>query len=36
VKKVLSVVVGIIKNRACVEEESERKKVRIEGYRSKK
>ncbi|GES88290.1 hypothetical protein GLOIN_2v1587390 [Rhizophagus clarus] len=36
VKKVLSVVVGIIKDRACVEEEPERKKARIEEYRSKK
>ncbi|POG80868.1 hypothetical protein GLOIN_2v1513366 [Rhizophagus irregularis DAOM 181602=DAOM 197198] len=30
VKKVLSVVVGIIKDRACVEEEPDRKKARVE------
>jgi hypothetical protein len=36
VKKVLGVVVGLLKDRACAEEEPERKRVRIEGYRSKK
>ena len=36
VKKVLGMVVGMIIDRACAEEEPERKKVRIEGYRSKK
>ncbi|GES97092.1 hypothetical protein GLOIN_2v1587390 [Rhizophagus clarus] len=36
VKKVLSVVVGIIKDRACAEEEPDRKRARVEGYRSKK
>ncbi|POG73386.1 hypothetical protein GLOIN_2v1587390 [Rhizophagus irregularis DAOM 181602=DAOM 197198] len=36
VKKVLSVVVGIIKDRACAEEEPDRKRVRVEGYRTKK
>jgi hypothetical protein len=35
VKKVLSVVVGIIKDRACAEEEPDRKRVRVEGYRMK-
>jgi len=36
VKKVLSVMLGIIKDRACVEEESDRKRARIKGYRLKK
>src|ERR1044072_1367274 len=36
VKRVLGVVVGLLKDRACAEEEPERKRVRIEGYRSKK
>src|SRR5437763_13890160 len=35
-KKVLGIVVGLLKDRACAEEEPERKRVRIEGYRSKK
>ncbi|GBC02817.1 hypothetical protein RclHR1_04830015 [Rhizophagus clarus] len=36
VRKVLSVVVGIIKDRACAEEEPDRKRARVVGYRSKK
>ena len=36
VKKVLEMVVGMIIDRACAEEEPDRKRVRIEGYRSKK
>jgi hypothetical protein len=36
VKEVLAVIVGLLKDRACAEEEPERKRVRIEGYRSKK
>ena len=36
VKRVLDVVVGLLKDRACAEEEPDRKRVRIEGYRSKK
>jgi hypothetical protein len=36
VRKVLGIIVGLLKDRACAEEEPERKKVRIEGYRSKK
>ena len=36
VKKVLGIIIGLLEDRACVEEESERKRARIEGYRSKK
>ncbi|PKK61274.1 hypothetical protein RhiirC2_760907 [Rhizophagus irregularis] len=36
VKKVLGVVVELLKGRACLNDEPDRKKVRIEGYRSKK
>ncbi|PKY59292.1 hypothetical protein RhiirA4_481899 [Rhizophagus irregularis] len=36
VRKVLGIIVGLLKDRACAEEEPERKRVRIEGYRSKK
>jgi hypothetical protein len=36
VKKVLSVVVGLLKDRACLDDEPDRKRARIEGYRSKK
>jgi hypothetical protein len=33
---VLSIIEGSLKDKACAEEEPERKRVRIEGYRSKK
>ena len=36
VKKVLGIIIGLLEDRACVEEESDRKRARIEGYRSKK
>jgi hypothetical protein len=36
VKKVLEMVVGMIIDRACAEEEPDRKRARIEGHRSKK
>ena len=36
VKKVLEMVVGMVIDRACAEEEPDRKRTRIEGYRSKK
>ncbi|EXX68554.1 hypothetical protein RirG_104070 [Rhizophagus irregularis DAOM 197198w] len=36
VEKVLGVVVELLKGRACLNDEPNRKKVRIEGYRSKK
>jgi hypothetical protein len=36
VKEVLGIIVGLLMDRACVEDEPERKRVRIEGYRSKK
>ena len=36
VKKVLEMVIGMIIDRACAEEEPDRKRVRIEGYWSKK
>jgi len=36
VQKVLSMIVGLLKDRACAEKEPDRKKARIEGYRSKK
>jgi hypothetical protein len=36
VKEVLGIIVGLIKDRACAEEEPDRKRVRIEGYRSRK
>ena len=35
VKKVLSAIVGLIKDRACEDESPENKRVKIEGYRSK-
>jgi hypothetical protein len=35
VRKVLGIIVGLLKDRACAEEEPERKRVRIEGKRSK-
>jgi hypothetical protein len=35
VRKVLGIIVGLLKDRACAEEEPERKRVRIEGNRSK-
>jgi hypothetical protein len=35
-KKVLGMVVGMLIDRACAEEEPDRKRARIEGYRSKK
>jgi hypothetical protein len=36
VKRVLGVVVGLLKDRACLDDEPDRKRARIEGYRSKK
>ena len=36
VKKVLGMIVGMIIDRACVEDEPDRKRSRIEGYRTKK
>ncbi|KAF0425136.1 hypothetical protein F8M41_006389 [Gigaspora margarita] len=36
VKKVLSIIIGLLEDRACVEDKSERKRARIEKYRSKK
>ena len=36
VKKVLSAIVGLIKDRACSDEAPDRKRAKIEGYRSKK
>jgi hypothetical protein len=36
VKEVLDVIVGLLKDRVCAEQEPERKRVRIEGYHSKK
>ncbi|PKC52963.1 hypothetical protein RhiirA1_543336 [Rhizophagus irregularis] len=36
VKKVLGIIVGSLEDRACVEDKSDRKRARIEGYRSKK
>jgi hypothetical protein len=36
VRRVLGIIVGLLKDRACAEEEPDRKKARIEGYRSKK
>ncbi|GET55020.1 hypothetical protein GLOIN_2v1695250 [Rhizophagus irregularis DAOM 181602=DAOM 197198] len=36
VKEVLGIIVALLKDRACVEDEPDRKRVRIEGYRSKK
>jgi len=36
VKEVLGVIVGLLKDRAYAEEEPDRKKARIEGYRLKK
>ena len=36
VRKVLGIIVGLLKDRACAEEEPERKRVKIKGYRSKK
>lgn len=36
VKKVLEAIVGLIKDRACSDEEPDRKRAKIEGYRSKK
>jgi hypothetical protein len=36
VKNVLEMVVGMVIDRACAEEEPDRKRARIEGYRSKK
>jgi len=36
VRKVLGIIIGLLKDRACVGEESDRKRVRIEEYHSKK
>jgi hypothetical protein len=36
VKKVLGVIVGLLNDRACVEDEPDRKRAKIEKYRSKK
>ena len=36
VKKVLGIIVGLLEDRACVEDKSDRKRARIEGYRLKK
>jgi len=36
VKEVLGIIVALLKDRACVEDEPDRKRVRIEGYRTKK
>ncbi|CAG8646022.1 1258_t:CDS:2 [Acaulospora morrowiae] len=36
VRKVLGVIVGLIKDRACSDKEPDRKRSKIEGYRSKK
>jgi hypothetical protein len=36
VRKVLGIIVGLLKDRACAEKEPKRKRVRIKGYRSKK
>ncbi len=35
-KEVLGIIIGLLKDRACAEEEPDRKRARIEGYRSKK
>jgi hypothetical protein len=36
-KNVMEVIVGLLKDRLeCVDEEPDRKRVRVEGYRSKK
>jgi hypothetical protein len=36
VKEVLGIIVNLLKDRACAENEPDRKRVRIEGYRLKK
>jgi len=36
VKEVLGIIVGLLKDRACAEEEPDRKKARIERYHLKK
>ncbi|GBB97128.1 hypothetical protein RclHR1_02920013 [Rhizophagus clarus] len=36
VRKVLGIIVGLLKDKACAEEEPERKRARIEDYRYKK
>ena len=36
VKKVLGIIIGLLEDRACVEDKSDRKRARIEGYRLKK
>ena len=35
-RKVLGIIVGLLKNRACVNDEPEEKRAGIEGYRSKR
>ena len=36
VKKVLGIIIGLLEDRACVEDKLDRKRAKIEGYRSKK
>ena len=36
VRKVLGLIIGLLEDRACVEDKSNRKRARIEGYRLKK
>lgn len=36
VQKVLGMIMGLLKDRACAEKEPDRKRARIEGYQSKK
>jgi len=36
VKKVLGIIVGLLKDRACVEKSPATKRTRVEGYRAKK
>ena len=36
VKKVLGIIIGLLEDRACVEDKSDRKRAKIEEYRSKK
>ena len=36
VRKVLGIIIGLLEDRACVEDKSDRKRAKIEEYRSKK
>ena len=36
IKKVLGIIIGLLEDRACVEDKSDRKRAKIEEYRSKK